>query len=72
MLPSIRFVRTENQPPRSLQDPLNACVAPPIWDKAAKHFTEPELAAIVLWIATSNFFNRINVTTRQQAPQNWG
>ena len=43
-----------------------------IWDAAAKHFTEQELAAIVLWIATTNFFNRINAATRQPAPQNWG
>jgi AhpD family alkylhydroperoxidase len=43
-----------------------------IWDAAAKHFDEKQLAAIVLWIATTNFFNRINVTTRQPAPQNWG
>jgi AhpD family alkylhydroperoxidase len=43
-----------------------------VWDAAAKHFTEPELAAIVLWIATTNFFNRLNATTRQPAPQNWG
>jgi AhpD family alkylhydroperoxidase len=43
-----------------------------IWDEAAKHFDEKQLGAIVLWIATTNFFNRINVTTRQQAPQNWG
>ena len=42
-----------------------------VWDAAAKHFSEPQLAAIVLWIAVSNFFNRINVTTRQPAPQNW-
>lgn len=43
-----------------------------IWDDAAKHFNEQELAAIILWIATTNFFNRINATTRQPAPQNWG
>ena len=43
-----------------------------IWDAAAKHFSEQELAAIVLWIATTNFFNRLNAATRQQAPQNWG
>jgi AhpD family alkylhydroperoxidase len=43
-----------------------------VWAEAAKHFTEEQLAAIVLWIATTNFFNRINVTTRQQAPQTWG
>ncbi|XVV14184.1 carboxymuconolactone decarboxylase family protein [Actinoplanes sp. CA-131856] len=42
-----------------------------IWDEAAKHFDDSGLAAIVLWIATTNLFNRINVTTRQQAPQNW-
>ncbi|MEV4481136.1 carboxymuconolactone decarboxylase family protein [Micromonospora coxensis] len=43
-----------------------------IWDEAARHFEEKELAALVLWVATTNFFNRLNVTTRQQAPQNWG
>jgi alkylhydroperoxidase family enzyme len=43
-----------------------------IWDEAAKHFDDRQLGAIVLWIATTNFFNRLNVTTRQQAPQNWG
>jgi len=42
-----------------------------VWADAAKHFTEPELAGLVLWIATTNLFNRINVTTRQQAPQKW-
>ena len=42
-----------------------------VWAEAAKHFEDTQLAAVVLWIATTNFFNRINVTTRQQAPQNW-
>ena len=43
-----------------------------VWAEAAKHFDEQQLAAIVLWIATTNFFNRLNATTRQPAPQNWG
>jgi AhpD family alkylhydroperoxidase len=43
-----------------------------IWSEAARHFGEKELAALVLWIATTNFFNRINAATRQPAPQNWG
>ncbi|GAA2629533.1 carboxymuconolactone decarboxylase family protein [Dactylosporangium fulvum] len=43
-----------------------------VWDAAAKHFPEQELAAIVLWVATTNFFNRLNATTRQPAPQHWG
>jgi AhpD family alkylhydroperoxidase len=43
-----------------------------VWAEAAKHFDEKQLAGIVLWIATTNFFNRLNATTRQPAPQNWG
>ncbi|MET7708424.1 carboxymuconolactone decarboxylase family protein [Micromonospora sp. NPDC005413] len=43
-----------------------------VWAEAARHFGEKELAAIVLWVATTNFFNRINATTRQPAPQTWG
>jgi AhpD family alkylhydroperoxidase len=42
-----------------------------IWQAAAKHYDEKELGALVLWIATTNFFNRINATLRTQAPQNW-
>jgi AhpD family alkylhydroperoxidase len=42
-----------------------------IWDAAAGHFDEKQLAAIVLMVAMTNFFNRINVTTRQVAGS-WG
>jgi AhpD family alkylhydroperoxidase len=38
-----------------------------IWAEAARHYTEQELAALVLWIATANLFNRLNATTRQVA-----
>ncbi|MGH3197254.1 MAG: carboxymuconolactone decarboxylase family protein [Streptosporangiaceae bacterium] len=38
-----------------------------IWDEAARHYTEQELAALVLWIATANLFNRLNATTKQVA-----
>lgn len=47
-------------------------VPDPVWEAAAKHFGEAELASLVLWIATTNFFNRINAVTRQPAGQNWG
>lgn len=43
-----------------------------VWDEAARHYDERQLAALVLWIATTNFFNRLNATTKQPAPQNWG
>jgi AhpD family alkylhydroperoxidase len=42
-----------------------------IWDEAARHFDEPALAALVLSIATTNVFNRLNVATRQVAGA-WG
>lgn len=36
-----------------------------IWNEAARHYTEPQLAALVVAIATINVFNRVNVATRQ-------
>ena len=42
-----------------------------IWDAAAAHYDEQGLAAIVLMIALTNLFNRINATTRQVAGA-WG
>ena len=38
-----------------------------IWDEARKHYDETALAALIIWIATTNVWNRINVTTRQVA-----
>ena len=42
-----------------------------IWDEAARHYDERGLAALILMIATTNIFNRLNVTTRQVAGA-WG
>jgi AhpD family alkylhydroperoxidase len=42
-----------------------------IWDEAARHFDEKQLAGLVLWIATSNLFNRLNATTKQPAGAAW-
>ena len=38
-----------------------------IWDAAAGHYDEKQLAAIVLMIAVASLFNRLNATTRQVA-----
>ncbi len=38
-----------------------------VWDVAAKHFDQKELAALLLNIAITNTFNRLNAPTRQQA-----
>lgn len=40
-----------------------------IWDAAAQHYDEPQLAALVMSIATVNLFNRLNLATRQVAGQ---
>ena len=42
-----------------------------IWDEAARHYDERGLAALLLMIATTNVFNRLNVPTRQVAGA-WG
>ncbi len=44
-----------------------------IWNEAARHFDERQLAAIVLGISLINVWNRLNVTTRQVAGSvKWG
>ena len=40
-------------------------VSDEVWDDAARHYTEVQLAALVVAIAAINAFNRVNVTTRQ-------
>ncbi|GCF11417.1 carboxymuconolactone decarboxylase family protein [Dictyobacter arantiisoli] len=43
-----------------------------IWDEAARHYDEQGLAALILMIAVTNLFNRLNATIRQVAgSQNW-
>ena len=43
-----------------------------VWAAAAGHFTDEQMASIVVWIATTNFFNRINATIHTEAPVAWG
>jgi alkylhydroperoxidase family enzyme len=47
-------------------------VPDPVWDEAARHYDEPQLAALILWIATTNLFNRLNATIREPAGATWG
>ncbi|MFI0453312.1 carboxymuconolactone decarboxylase family protein [Actinomadura sp. 6N118] len=42
-----------------------------IWDAAAAHFDQKQLSAIILNIALTNFFNRLNHTVREQAGKTW-
>jgi AhpD family alkylhydroperoxidase len=48
-----------------------ASVSDEIWAAAAGQFGEKELSAIVLMIALTNMFNRINTTVRAPAGATW-
>jgi AhpD family alkylhydroperoxidase len=40
-------------------------VSDEVWDEAARHYNEEQLAALVVAIATINAYNRLNAATRQ-------
>ena len=40
-------------------------VSDELWEAAARHYSEEQLAALVVAIATINVFNRLNAATRQ-------
>ncbi|MGW9426728.1 carboxymuconolactone decarboxylase family protein [Streptomyces decoyicus] len=42
-----------------------------VWDRAADHFDERQLSAIILTIGVTNLFNRLNATTKQPAGAGW-
>jgi len=42
-----------------------------VWSEAAGHLCEPELAGLLVTIATVNVRNRLNVATRQIAGAAW-
>ena len=42
-----------------------------IWEAAAAHFDDGQLSAIILDIALTNFFNRVNHTIKEQAGKTW-
>jgi AhpD family alkylhydroperoxidase len=46
-------------------------VSDELWDDLADHYDESGRAAIVLMIAVTNFFNRINATIKEPAGTTW-
>ena len=42
-----------------------------LWKEATRHYNETQLAALILSIALTNVYNRLNVSTRQ-LPGQWG
>jgi AhpD family alkylhydroperoxidase len=42
-----------------------------VWDEAARNYDERGLSALLLVIATTNVFNRLNVATKQPPGASW-
>jgi alkylhydroperoxidase family enzyme len=42
-----------------------------VWDEAASYYDEKGLAALILWIATTTFFNRLNSSIKEPAGATW-
>ena len=42
-----------------------------VWNEAAKHYGEKELAALIVTIGAINVWNRFNASVRQMAGQKW-
>ncbi|MDQ1023940.1 AhpD family alkylhydroperoxidase [Streptomyces umbrinus] len=55
-----------------LGDRSDDAVPDELWDVVADHYDERQLASLILWIATTNFFNRLNATVKEPAGATWG
>jgi AhpD family alkylhydroperoxidase len=55
-----------------LADRSADAVSDEVWDAAADHFDEKELAAIILMIGATNMVNRFNATIQEPAGATWG
>jgi alkylhydroperoxidase family enzyme len=42
-----------------------------IWAEATRHYDERQLEALMLMVAITNFFNRLNTTVRMPAGTSW-
>jgi len=42
-----------------------------LWRRVTEHFTEPEIAAVLLMIGVTNLFNRLNAPIRHPAGAAW-
>ncbi|MER8012355.1 carboxymuconolactone decarboxylase family protein [Streptomyces sp. NPDC094149] len=54
-----------------IADRTGKAVPDELWNDATNHFTEEQLSAIILMIALTNFFNRLNTTIEEPAGTTW-
>ena len=53
------------------EEELEYIIQEEIWAEAARHYDERQLGALVLMVAMTNFFNRINTTLRVPPGTRW-
>ncbi len=46
-------------------------VSDELWTELTKHYDEQQTAALILWIATTNLYNRLNAPIREPAGTTW-
>ncbi|MGW2834993.1 carboxymuconolactone decarboxylase family protein [Streptomyces sp. NPDC001286] len=54
-----------------IADRTGKAVPDEVWNEATDHFSEEQLSAIILMIALTNFFNRLNTTIEEPAGTTW-
>ncbi|MFF7992452.1 carboxymuconolactone decarboxylase family protein [Kitasatospora xanthocidica] len=54
-----------------IADRSGKAVPDEVWDAAADHFDEQQLSAIILMVALTNLFNRLNAVIEEPAGATW-
>ncbi|MBP2704510.1 carboxymuconolactone decarboxylase family protein [Microbispora sp. RL4-1S] len=56
---------------RNMADRSGDAVPDELWEAVAGHYDERQLSAVILNIAVTNMFNRLNATIKEPAGQTW-
>jgi len=54
-----------------LADRSTDAVSDDLWAEVEKHYSEEQRAGLILWIATTNLFNRLNASIKEPAGATW-
>ncbi|HEV7651882.1 MAG TPA: carboxymuconolactone decarboxylase family protein [Actinophytocola sp.] len=55
-----------------LADRSGDAISDELWTELTKHYNEEQVAGLIWWVATTNFYNRLNTAVREPAgPPSW-
>ncbi|MFD7435819.1 carboxymuconolactone decarboxylase family protein [Streptomyces sp. NPDC059861] len=69
---AVRAALTLAETVTRLADRSEEPVPDALWDEVADHFDEKEVSALILTVALTNMFNRVNATIKEPAGTTWG